>query len=163
EENNLLKTQNEDLSTKLRRTEVILSRVKEELAQFRVANGRNPYINFDEEQLLDKKLKETEEERLHLAQKLLGLCTTVLKAAGITTTTEVSLPAAEEALEQLKNRVISLEMELEDLKVKNRIVDERMRLSELQTQASPVNLRTGENSLARNRVAQTPFLSAFER
>ncbi|XP_073045648.1 kinesin-like protein KIN-12D [Primulina eburnea] len=163
EENNLLKTQNEDLSMKLQRTEAIFSRVKEELAQFRAANGRKPYINFDEEQLLDKKLKETEEERLHLAQKLLGFCTTVLKAAGITATSEVNLQVAEEALEQLKNRVIYLEMELEDVKVKNRIVDERMRLSELRTQASPVNLRTGDNSLARNRVAQTPFLSAFER
>ncbi|KZV17756.1 phragmoplast orienting kinesin 2 [Dorcoceras hygrometricum] len=164
EENNLLKTQNEDLSMKLRSTEAILSRVKYELAQFRLANGKNPDINFDEEQMLDKKLKETEEERFHLAQKLLGLCTTVLKAAGITTaTSEASLPMAEEAIEKLKNRVTSLEMELEDLKVKNRIVDERMRLSELRTQASPVNLRIGENSLAQNRAAQTPFLSAFER
>lgn len=106
EENNSLRCQNEDLSIKLHKTEAILSRVKEELAQFRLANGRNPYINFDEEQQLNKKLKvsvkevnlfpheailvsnrhvylkqETEEERLQLAQKLLGLCTTVLRVS----------------------------------------------------------------------------------
>ncbi|CAA3022560.1 kinesin KIN-12D [Olea europaea subsp. europaea] len=57
EENNLLRCQNEDLSIKLRRTEAFLSRVKEELACFRASNGLNPYINFDEEQWLDNKLK----------------------------------------------------------------------------------------------------------
>lgn len=57
EENNLLKHQNEDLSIKLRRTEAILSRVKEELARFHASNGLNPFINFDEEQQLDDKLK----------------------------------------------------------------------------------------------------------
>lgn len=119
EENNSLRCQNEDLSFRLRKTEAILSRVKEELAQYRAANGRNLHIDFDEEQQLDKKLKvsnldyyktkvysckaskhahththtlgpsnggiylkqETEEERLQLAQKLLGLCTTVLKVS----------------------------------------------------------------------------------
>ena len=49
--------QNEELSSKLRRTEGILSRVKQELANFRAANGRSPYINFDEEQRLNDKLK----------------------------------------------------------------------------------------------------------
>ena len=49
--------QNEDLSTRLRRTEHILSRVKEELSCFRASNGRNPYINFDEEKRLNTKLK----------------------------------------------------------------------------------------------------------
>lgn len=57
EENNMLKIRNEDLSTKLRRTENILSRVKDELASFRVSNGRNPYIDFDEEKRLSAKLK----------------------------------------------------------------------------------------------------------
>jgi len=39
--------------------------------------------------------------------------------AGITKpVSDISLPVAEEALEQLKNRVISLERELQDLKLK---------------------------------------------
>ncbi|KAL2457752.1 Phragmoplast orienting kinesin 2 [Forsythia ovata] len=156
EENNLLKCKNEDLSIKLRRTEAILSRVKEELARFRASNGLNPDINFDEEQRLDNKLKETEEERLQLAQKLIGLCTSILKAAGLRRpTSEISLSVAEEALEQLKNRVISLEMELQDVKLKNRVSDERSRLSEFRSQTSPVN--------SRNRVSQTPFLSSLDR
>ena len=64
EENNSLRCQNEELSNKLHKTEAILSRVKEELAQFRVANGRNAYINFDEEQLLHKKLKVSMERKV---------------------------------------------------------------------------------------------------
>ncbi|CAA0807566.1 Phragmoplast orienting kinesin 2 [Striga hermonthica] len=152
EENNLLRSQNEDLSVKLRKTEAVLSRVKEELAQFRKANGKNPYINVVEEEQLDKKLKETEEEKLRLAQKLLGLCTTVLKAAGITRpTSEISLSVAEDALMQLKNRVVSLEMELEDVKLKSRISAERIRLSELRPQ-TPTASSPG-----------APFLSAFDR
>ncbi|XP_022897116.1 kinesin-like protein KIN-12F isoform X3 [Olea europaea var. sylvestris] len=142
EENNLLKHQNEDLSIKLRRTEAILSRVKEELARFHASNGLNPFINFDEEQQLDDKLKETEEERLQLAQKLIGLCTSILKAAGIRrSTSDISLSVAEEALEQLKNRVISLEMELQDVKLKNRMSDERSRLSDHRQQTSVVSSR----------------------
>ncbi|KAL8554411.1 hypothetical protein ACS0TY_002561 [Phlomoides rotata] len=166
EENNSLRCQNEDLSIKLHKTEAILSRVKEELAQFRVANGRNPYINFDEELQLDKKLKETEEERLQLAQKLLGLCTTVLRAAGITrSTSEISLSVAEEALDQLRNRVTSLEMELEDVKLKNRISDERIRLSEFKPQSSTTasSSRAQENCTDCNRLSQTSYLSSFDR
>ncbi|PIN14199.1 Kinesin-like protein [Handroanthus impetiginosus] len=166
EENNLLRGQNEDLSIKLRKTEQILSRVKDELAQFRAANGRSPHINFDEEQQLEKKLKETEEERLQLAQKLLGLCTTVLKAAGITRATpEINPSVAEGALDQLKTRVVSLEMELEDVKLKNRISEERIRLSELRPQMSTTaaSSRGDENCVVRNRASQSPFLSAFDR
>ncbi|KAJ8530113.1 hypothetical protein K7X08_036948 [Anisodus acutangulus] len=62
-------------------------RVSEELVHFRQTNGRSPYINFDKEQTLENKLKEKEEERLQLAQKLIGLCATVLKAAGIAKST----------------------------------------------------------------------------
>ncbi|XP_011088306.1 kinesin-like protein KIN-12D [Sesamum indicum] len=164
EENNLLRCQNEDLSIKLRKTEAILSRVKEELAQFRAANGRNPYINFDEEQQLEKRLKETEEERLQLAQKLIGLCTTVLKAAGITQrTSEISPSAAEAALEQLKNRVICLERELQDVKLKNRISEERIRLSELRPQSSTASSRADDNYQVRNGASQPQFLSPFDR
>lgn len=53
----MLKIHNEELSTKLRRTEVILSRVKEELARFRASIGKNPRIDFDEERRLSTKLK----------------------------------------------------------------------------------------------------------
>lgn len=57
EENNLLKTRNEDLNSKLHRTEAYLSRVKEELGHFRAANGRSPVIHFDKELQLHEKLK----------------------------------------------------------------------------------------------------------
>lgn len=53
----MLKAQNEELSSKLRRSEGILSRVKEELAHFRAANGKNPCIHIEEEQRLSDKLK----------------------------------------------------------------------------------------------------------
>ncbi|CAL5333677.1 unnamed protein product [Camellia sinensis] len=119
EENNFLKSQNEELSIKVRRTEAILSRVKEELTHYRASNGRNSNINFDEENRLNNLLKETEGERLQLAQKLVSLCTSILKAADITRpVSDVSVSVAEEALEQLKNRVTSLERELQDAKFK---------------------------------------------
>lgn len=53
----MLKAQNEELSLKLRRSEGILSRVKEELARYRAANGKNPCIHIEEEQRLNNKLK----------------------------------------------------------------------------------------------------------
>lgn len=53
----MLKIQNEELSNKLRRAETILSRVREELARYRASIGKNPYVNFDEEQLLNDKLR----------------------------------------------------------------------------------------------------------
>ncbi|XP_059314093.1 kinesin-like protein KIN-12D [Lycium ferocissimum] len=160
EENNVLKNQNDDLIVKLRKTESILSRVREELTHFRQSNGRSPYINFDKEQTLENKLKEKEEERLQLAQKLLGLCATVLKAAGITKpTSEIGISAAEEALEQLKNRLTSLERELQDAKFKNKMTNERIRLSELMPQSSP--LRTDENGQTPNRGCSP--LTVFDR
>ncbi|KAM3742966.1 hypothetical protein ACB098_07G108500 [Castanea mollissima] len=164
EENNVLKIQNEDLSTKLRRTEVMLSRVKEELARLRASIGRNPYIDYDEEQRLSMKLKETEEEKVQLAQQLLGLCTSILKAAGITKpVSNICLSDAEEALEQLKNSVTTLERELQDLKYKNKIANERLRLSDLIPQSSPINSRTDEVCQNPRRVSQATFLSALDR
>ncbi|XP_023879431.2 kinesin-like protein KIN-12D [Quercus suber] len=164
EENNILKIQNEDLSTKLRRTEVMLSRVKEELARLRASIGRNPYIDYDEEQRLSMKLKETEEEKVQLAQRLLGLCTSILKAAGITKpVSNISPSDAEEALEQLKNSVTTLERELQDLKYKNKIANERLRLSDLIPQPSPINSRTDETCQNPRRVSQATFLSALDR
>ncbi|KAJ0935723.1 hypothetical protein HanRHA438_Chr03g0122771 [Helianthus annuus] len=80
EENNALKAQNEELSRKLKRSDVILSRVKEELANLRAAHGKNAYYVETELQLVEN-LKETEEERDHLAQKLAALCTSILKVS----------------------------------------------------------------------------------
>lgn len=53
----MLKAENEELGRKLRRSEGILSRVKEELARYRAANGKNPCIHIEEEQRLNDKLK----------------------------------------------------------------------------------------------------------
>ncbi|KAI4332059.1 hypothetical protein L6164_016998 [Bauhinia variegata] len=166
EENNKLKIQNEELSAKLRKTEIFLSRVKEELARFRASFGVKPYIDIDEEQRLIIKLKENEEEKVELAQQLLGLCNNVLKAAGIAKPiSDIDLSLAEEALEQLKNRISSLEMEQQDLKFKNRIINERIRLSELMPQSSSLSSRPEENRRTPPRAShsQAPFLSSFDR
>lgn len=167
EENNMLKTQNEELATKLRRAEVILSRVKEELARHRASAGKAPYINFDEEQRWNDKFKEAEEEKLQLAQKLLGLCTRILKVAGFRKPhSEICPSVAEEALEQLKDRITSMESELHDLKIKNRIDNERARLSELvplQEEHSPRNRRPDETYRSSRRASRTPFLSTLDR
>ncbi|KAI3978944.1 hypothetical protein MKX01_016119 [Papaver californicum] len=161
EENNVLKAHNEDLSAKLRRSEIILSRVKEELARYHASEGRSPFINFDEEQRLHKELKETEEERLQLAQKLLCLCTSILKAAGITRpVSDISLSGAEDALNQLQNRVSSLEREVKDIEFKSRITSEQVRLSELKQQSSPVGSRTDENYPTSRK---SPFLTSLGR
>ncbi|WOH04683.1 hypothetical protein DCAR_0624095 [Daucus carota subsp. sativus] len=166
EENNLLKAQNEELSLKLRRSEGILSRVKEELARYRAANGKNPCIHIEEEQRLNNKLKEVEEERLQLAQKLLGLCTSILKAAGITKpASDISLPAAEEALDQLTDRSSILTKELEELKLKSRITNERNRLSELMPhlQRSPPSRSEGSRQSTPKITSQSPFLTSLDR
>ncbi|XP_022725985.1 kinesin-like protein KIN-12D isoform X2 [Durio zibethinus] len=163
EENNMLKIQNEDLGAKLRRTELVLSRVREELAHYRASIGKNPHINFDEEQRLNNKLRESDDDRMQLAQKLLGLCTSILKAAGIRKpVSDICPAAAEEALEQLQHKVISLERELQSLTLKNRITSERNRLSDLVPPTSPVSTRT-ENSHPPKRVSQAPFLSTLDR
>ncbi|KAK7362682.1 hypothetical protein VNO77_04802 [Canavalia gladiata] len=164
EENNKLKIQNEELSAKLRRAEIFHSRVKEDLARLRASAGVKPCINFDEEQRLMIKLKEIEEEKVQLAQQLLRLSTSVLKAAGIAKPiSDVNPSVAEEALQELKNRITSLEMEQEDLKFKNKIINERIRLSELMPQASPLSSRSEENRITPPRASQAPFLSSFDR
>ncbi|QCD83147.1 kinesin family member 15 [Vigna unguiculata] len=164
EENNKLKAQNEELSAKLRRAEVFLSRVKEDLARLRSSVGVKTSINFDEEQRLMIKLKEIEEEKVELAQQLLRLSTNVLKVAGISRpTSDINPSVAEEALQELKNRITTLEMEQEDLKFKNKIIKEKIRLSELMPQASPLNSRSEENRLTPPRASLAPFLSTFDR
>ncbi|KAK4258730.1 hypothetical protein QN277_005145 [Acacia crassicarpa] len=167
EENNKLKIQNEELGTKLRRSETFLSRVKEELSSLRVSAGTGirPCIDFEEEQCLMIKLKGVEEDKVLLAQQLLRLCTNVLKAAGITKpVSDINPSIAEEALEELKNKIATLELEKQDLKYKNKIIHERIRLSELMPpQTSSVNSRTEENRVTPPRASQSPFLSSFDR
>ncbi|KAF9600599.1 hypothetical protein IFM89_011128 [Coptis chinensis] len=164
EENNLLKIQNEGLSIKVRRMEMVLPRLREELVCFRASNGMILSSDFDEELRLNNKLKESEEEKLQLAQKLLSLSTSILKAAGITRpAADASIPRAEEALDQLKDQIVSLERELQDLKFKNKIYSERLRLSELKQRSSPLSSRVGDNCTTPERVLQTPFLTDFDR
>lgn len=57
EENNNLMVMNEDLMCKLRRSEILLNRVNEELARYRTADGKTPNLDLDEEQRLRTKLK----------------------------------------------------------------------------------------------------------
>ncbi|XP_068655925.1 kinesin-like protein KIN-12D isoform X2 [Aristolochia californica] len=159
EQNNLLRTQNDDLSGKLRRSESTLSRVKEELARYRSSSGKDPYIDIDEEQRLRNQLENKEEDRVQLAQKLVGLCTNVLKAAGITRpVSEITPSVAEEALLQLSDRVNSSERELQDLRFKSKISSEKRRLSELRQQSSPSSsTRTNDNCPTPRRLSEAPL------
>ncbi|XP_058730761.1 kinesin-like protein KIN-12D [Vicia villosa] len=164
EENNTLKMQNEQLSAKLRRSNHFMSRVQEDIARLRASTGSKQYIDFDQEQRLRKMVKETEEEKIQLAQQLLRLSTNVLKAAGIAKpVSEVNPTVAEEALDKLKNRITSLEMEQEDLKFKNKIMKEKIRLSELMPQASPLSSRSEENRKTPPKANKASFLSSFDR
>ncbi|KAL5054076.1 hypothetical protein RYX36_034758 [Vicia faba] len=164
EENNTLKIQNEQLSAKLRRSNHFMSRVQEDIARLRASTGSKHYIDFDQEQRLRKMVKETEEEKIQLAQQLLRLSTNVLKAAGIAKpVSDVNPTIAEKALEELKNRITSLEMEHEDLKFKNKIMIEKIRLSELMPQASPLSSRSEENKKTPPKANKAPFLSSFDR
>jgi len=57
DENNSLRLQVEDLSTKMRRAEMMFGRVKDELERYRIAAGKTPFPNIDEEQRLRSKLQ----------------------------------------------------------------------------------------------------------
>jgi kinesin family protein 15 len=48
---------NDDLRAKLRRSELLFARVNDELAQYRVSEGKSPFVNIDEEELLRSKLQ----------------------------------------------------------------------------------------------------------
>lgn len=52
----MLKSQNEELSRKLRKTDAILCRVKQDIANLRAASGKNSYY-VETELQLDEKLK----------------------------------------------------------------------------------------------------------
>ncbi|KAL9251404.1 Kinesin-like protein [Drosera capensis] len=158
EENNQLKVQNDELSVRLRRAEAILSRAREELARSRACRVRSPYVIFDEEQRLKAKLQECEDERLHLAQELLGLCTKILKAAGITNPVpEVNLSLAEEALEQLVRRVDALERELEDLNLKHKVAGERLRLSAIESRSVPLSPMKENSYQSPRKMSKPPY------
>ncbi|WVZ91025.1 hypothetical protein U9M48_037258, partial [Paspalum notatum var. saurae] len=113
EENILLKKKNEELSAKLQQLGSILTRAKEELARYRISDGKDPFEQIEVEELLRKKLdvrllsflfmkvlwqkgvkidntdilsdcgQESEQDRSKLAENLSNLCTSILKAAGV--------------------------------------------------------------------------------
>ncbi|KAM1151976.1 hypothetical protein EV1_034296 [Malus domestica] len=87
-------------------------------------------------------LQETEEEKLQLD-------------AGVTKpSTQINPSAAEEAPEQLKNKITLMDRELQDLKFTNKISSERIRLSELMPQTSPLRSRKDENCQTRKRMSR---------
>ncbi|XP_066359140.1 kinesin-like protein KIN-12F isoform X1 [Miscanthus floridulus] len=160
EENILLKRQNEELSAKLKQLGVILTRTKEELARYRVSDGKDPHEQIEEEELLRKKLysdceQESEQDRNQLAENLSSLCSSILKVAGATNSeTDASLLKALECLNQLQCRIASLEGEVEDLNLKCKLLREKARLSELRSNSS--SLSTGaKDSLT------SPSISSF--
>jgi len=57
DENNLLRIQNDELSGKLRRSKLLHARVSDELAKYRLAEGKTPLLNFDEEHRLHSKVQ----------------------------------------------------------------------------------------------------------
>ncbi|URE45942.1 KISc [Musa troglodytarum] len=127
EENTLLKIENEDLNVRLRRSEEVLLRVKEELARYRLSFGKDPCIDFDKEEQLRMKLQ----------------------VAGLTDpTTNISPSAAEDAAYRLKDRINSLENEIEDLKLKCKLLHENIRLYEIRQQLSPQQPKTNDNFLS---------------
>ncbi len=52
DENNALRIQNDELSGKLRRAELLYARVNDELSKYRSADGKQPFLDIDEEQRL---------------------------------------------------------------------------------------------------------------
>lgn len=79
DENNALRIQNNDLSAKMRRLEHVNIRVSEELAKYRIAQGRQPLLNIEEEQHLRTKLQEAQEHSSQVAQKLASFSASVIK------------------------------------------------------------------------------------
>ncbi|KAL5206442.1 hypothetical protein ABZP36_034651 [Zizania latifolia] len=156
EENILLKKQNEELSAKLQQLGAIVARTKEELARYRVSDGKDPYEQMEEEELLRNRLEESEQERSKLAENLSTLCTTVLKVAGVRNReSDASLLKALDALNQLQFRIASLEGEVDDLKLKCKLLQEKARLSELRTESSSLSSGVREDR------SRSPSISSF--
>lgn len=57
DENNTLRLQVEELGNKLRRSDMMFARVKDELERYRIGAGKTPFPNIDEEQRLKTKLQ----------------------------------------------------------------------------------------------------------
>lgn len=53
----MLKKQNEELSAKLQKLGAVVARTKEELARYRVSDGKDPYEQMEEEELLRNRLQ----------------------------------------------------------------------------------------------------------
>ncbi|CAN8258819.1 unnamed protein product [Cochlearia groenlandica] len=160
EENNVLKLQLDELNLKLRRADVSISRAKEELTWYRASSGKNhQHSNIDKIHHLSTKLKETEEDRMQLAQKLLCLSTSILKAAGVRgeDISDINTEVAEEALEQLKTKVGLLESELQHLRLKGKAKSRRSRNSERRMPSSP---RRRSWSQSPSKMSQLPFFSS---
>ncbi|CAH2053339.1 unnamed protein product [Thlaspi arvense] len=163
EENNVLKLQLDELNLKLRRADVNISRAKEELAWYRASSGKNQHSNFDKMHHLSTKLKETEEDRMQLGKKLLRLSTSILKAAGVTgeDITDINPEVAEEALEQLKTKVGSLERELHHIRLKGKTKSRRSRNPE-RTIPSMTSPRRSWSQSPR-KMSQAPFFTSLDR
>ncbi|KAF0888925.1 hypothetical protein E2562_020147 [Oryza meyeriana var. granulata] len=162
EENILLKKQNEELSAKLQKLGAIVARTKEELARYRVSDGKDPYQQMEEEELLRNRLEESEQDRNKLAENLSSLCATVLKVAGVRNhEPDASLLKALEALNQLQLRIASLESEVEDLKLKCKLLHEKARLSELRSESSSLSSGVREGHSRSPSVCRSPSISSF--
>ncbi|OQU79460.1 hypothetical protein SORBI_3008G148000 [Sorghum bicolor] len=159
EENILLKRQNEELSAKLKQLGGILTRTKEKLARYRVSDGKDPHEQIEEEELLRKKLDESEQDRSQLVENLSSLCSSILKVAGVTNSeSDASLLKALECLNQLQCRIASLESEVEDLNLKCKLLREKARLSELRSNS----LSTGaKDNLTSPSPDTSPSISSF--
>uniref|UniRef100_A0A7I4DZD3 Kinesin motor domain-containing protein n=1 Tax=Physcomitrium patens TaxID=3218 RepID=A0A7I4DZD3_PHYPA len=147
DENNSLRLQVEDLSTKMRRSELMFARVKDELERYRIAAGKTPFPNIDEEQRLRSKLQEAEESKIQLAQQFITLCNAIQQAAGnANSVRQADQSAAMEALRELESRLRTAEEEVSEFKFKTRISGEKRRLSELRTLQTPVKTNPGSFS-----------------
>ncbi|CAM6042219.1 unnamed protein product [Sphagnum compactum] len=153
EENLSLRTMNDDLRGKLRRSELLFARVNDELAQYRGSEGKSPFVNIDEEELLRSKLQEAEGSNVQVVQKLRDLCTAILKAAGVSESEQEVDPSsvAMDALQELEARIHSTEHELNDIKIKTKVAQEKRRLQELRAVLSPVKAPNNFTSLQRIR------------
>ncbi|XP_062204039.1 kinesin-like protein KIN-12F isoform X2 [Phragmites australis] len=161
EENILLKRQNDELSAKLQQLGAILARTKEELARYRVSDGKDPYEQIEQEELLRKKLDESEQDRSKLAENLSSLCTSILKVAGVRKPeSDASLLKALECLNQLQYRIGSLESEVEDLKLKCKLLHEKTRLSELRSDSSSLCSGAKDGSASPS-LCRSPSISSF--